>query len=86
MQVTPPDKTFETNNVFLHLTLPEAQWTQDIDSVSRVISKVEMKTSWRDYSRYGVYTLGPLCLWQCFCFLLSTGYMEEASVVAPTGI
>ena len=42
-----------------------------------------MKTSWRDYSRYGVYTLGLLCLWQCFCFLLSTGYMEEASVVVP---
>ena len=28
-----------------------------------------MKTSCRDYSRYGVNTLGPLCLWQCFnCF------------------
>ena len=28
-----------------------------------------MKTSCRDYSRYGVNTLGPLCLWQCLnCF------------------
>ena len=27
--------------------------------------KVEMKTSCRDYSRYGVNSLGPLCLWQC---------------------
>ena len=27
-------------------TLPEAQRTQDIDSVSWVVSKVEMKTSW----------------------------------------
>ena len=49
-------------------TLPEAQRTQGIDSVSLVISKVEIKTSCRDYSRYGVNTLGPLCLWQCFVF------------------
>ena len=47
-------------------TFPEAQRTQGIDSVSWVISKVEMKTSCRDYSRYRVNTLGPLCLWQCF--------------------
>ena len=32
-------------------TLPEAQRTQGIDFVSCVISKVEMKTSCRDYSR-----------------------------------
>ena len=26
-------------------------------------------SSWKIYSRYGVNTLGPLCLWQCFfCF------------------
>ena len=29
------------------------------------IQVVPMK-SWKIYSRYGVNTLGPLCLWQCF--------------------
>ena len=29
------------------------------------IQVVPMK-SWKNYSRYGVNTLGPLCLWQCF--------------------
>ena len=29
---------------------------------------MKMKTSCRDYSRYGVNTLGPLCLWQCFTY------------------
>ena len=38
--------------------MPEAQRTQGIDSVSWVISKVEMKTSCRDYLRYRVNTLG----------------------------
>ena len=33
--------------------------------------KVEMKTSCRDYSRYGVNSLGPLCLWQCLQISLS---------------
>ena len=26
--------------------------------------------SWRDNSSYRLYTLGPLCLWQCLIFLL----------------
>ena len=46
--------------------LETAQRTQGVDSISWVISKVDMKISWRDYSRYGVNALGPLCLWQCF--------------------
>ena len=27
--------------------------------------------SWRDNSSYRLYILGPLCLWQCFTFILS---------------
>ena len=27
-------------------------------------------SSWKIYSRYGVNTLGPLCLWQCFFSVL----------------
>ena len=59
------------HNQFTKKTLREAQRTQGIDSVSWVFSKFEMKTSCRDYLRYGVNTLGPLCLWQCFIFMLS---------------
>ena len=47
-------------------TLPVAQRTQCIVSVSRVISTAEIKRSRRDTLRYRVNALGPLCLWQCF--------------------
>ena len=57
-------------------TLPEAQQTQGIDSVSWVISWVEMKRSCRDYSRCGVNTLDPLCLWQCFFFNFHLHYFQ----------
>ena len=30
------------------------------------------KFSWRDNLSYRLYTLGPLCLWQCFCICLLT--------------
>ena len=49
-------------------TLPEAQRTQGIDSVPQKISTACYHLNFRDNSRYGVNTLGPLCLWQCFCF------------------
>ena len=42
--------------------LPEAQRTQVIDCISRVISKVEMKISCRDKLRYRVSTLGLECI------------------------
>ena len=69
-------------------TLPEAQRTQGIDSVSWVISKVEMKISCRDYLRYGVNTLGPLCLWQCFlllCLFLCCVHCVSLQKRAPVG-
>ena len=30
--------------------------------------QVTANNSWRDNSSYRLYTLGPLCLWQCFLF------------------
>ena len=65
-------------------TLPEAQRTQGIDSVSWVISKVEMKTSCRDYLRYGVNTLGPLCLWQCLQLLNAEAGIQAG--FSPEGV
>ena len=32
------------------------------------MAPVALVPSWRDNSSYGVNTLGPLCLWQCFVF------------------
>ena len=51
-------------------TLPEAQWTQGIDFVFRFFSTTCFHFNFRDNLRYGVNTLGPLCLWQCLkdCF------------------
>ena len=59
----------ETNIYFLPIdftleeTLPEAQRTHAIDSW--VISTACFHFSCRDNPRYGVNTLGLLCLWQC---------------------
>ena len=41
------------------LSMPKAHWTQGLEFVYQVISKVEMKTSYKDKLRYGVNTLGP---------------------------
>ena len=46
-------------------TLLEAQQTQGIDSVPGIISTACFHLNFRDYSRYGVNTLGPLCPWPC---------------------
>ena len=43
-------------------TLPEAQRTQGIDSVPWIISIACFHLNFRDNSRCGVNTLGPLCL------------------------
>ena len=54
---------------------------QGIDSVPRIISTACYSNlyyiacyhlNFRDNSRYGVNTLGPLCLWQCFLQISST--------------
>ena len=53
-------------------TLPEAQPTQSIESVPRINSTAYFHLNLRDNSRYGVNTLGPLCLWKCFFNFFST--------------
>ena len=42
-------------------TLPEAQRTQGIESITWIMFLAE-----KNHSSYGLNTLGPLCLWQCF--------------------
>ena len=59
----PPEKLAHLNK---HCQRHNGPREQGIDYVFWVLSKVEMKTSWRDCSRYRVNTLGPLCL--CFNF------------------
>ena len=50
----------------LQKTLPETQRTQDIDSISHVISTDEMRTSCRNYCTYGVNILGPLTMFSMY--------------------
>ena len=33
----------------------------------QVLKWIQIQYSWKDNSSYKLYTLGPLCLWQCFC-------------------
>ena len=50
-------------------TLPEAQRTQGIESITWIVSdwnQFEIILTEKDHSSYGLNTLGPLCLWQCF--------------------
>ena len=35
----------------------------------QVLKWIQIQYSWKDNSSYKLYTLGPLCLWQCFCVL-----------------
>ena len=32
----------------------------------QVLKWIQIQYSWKDNSSYKLYTLGPLCLWQCF--------------------
>ena len=48
-------------NMFFKKTLPEAQWTKGIESLALIC----FLFSCRDISTFRLYTLGPLCLWQC---------------------
>ena len=70
---------FETMSVFVYLrrvfaqTCPSTDSTRwhtrprvFIDPVSQFISTAYFHFNFRNYSRYKVNNLGPLCLWQCF--------------------
>ena len=44
-----------------------AIWWPNLQPIQVVPLKSTLNyTKWKIYSRYGVNTLGPLCLWQCF--------------------
>ena len=43
-------------------------------------------SSWKIYFRYGVNTLGPLCLWQCFIFSTLTWYVNNTIEMGETHV
>ena len=63
MQVMPPDKSFCEKNIARGTTDP-GYWVYNLNHVSDW-DQFEIILAEKDYSSYGLNTLGPLCLGQC---------------------
>ena len=42
-------------------------WWSNFELI-QVLKWIQIQYSWKDNSSYKLYTLGPLCLWQCFLY------------------
>ena len=52
-----------------------AIWWPNLQPIQVVpLKSILNYSSWKIYSKYGVNTLGPLCLWQCFLMWFSNKY------------
>ena len=55
-----------------------AIWWPNLQPIQEVsLKSISNYSSWEIYSSYGLNTLGPLCLWQCF-LLSRAGYQVQS--------
>ena len=59
MQVVHPVAKLATN-------ASDAIWLPNLQTIQVSLKSFSTYSSWEIYSRFGLNTLGPLCLWQCF--------------------
>ena len=59
-----------------------AIWWPNLQPIQEVsLKSISNYSNWEIYSSYGLNTLGPLCLWQCFLWVFFSLFNEYFTIV-----